>query len=75
MTKYILPYMRVLAKFPKERGDLPEAFKNVYVREYEINRKGESFMTKLSMKVEDWLHKKVATQAIQGDKILELGVR
>lgn len=59
--------------FPKERKDLPEAFKNVYVQEYQVNRKGESFMTKLSMKVEDWLHKKVASQAIHGDTILEIG--
>lgn len=50
----------ILSKFPKERPDLPEAFRKIYAQHYLINREGKSKTTSLSKKLEHWLHKQVA---------------
>ena len=63
-------------QFPKVRAVLPKAYQDIYEKEYKINRNGESIVTKLSMKLESWLHKKIASSTIQvNDKqsILEIG--
>jgi hypothetical protein len=46
--------------FPKKRQELPPEFKAIYESHYKINRQGETNATSLSMKLERWLHVKVA---------------
>jgi hypothetical protein len=66
----------VLEKFPKKRIPLPQAYQQIYMDHYFINRKGGSAATSLAMKMEKWLHKKVA-QDVKGNsrdiKTLEIG--
>ena len=50
----------VLGKFPKKREELPSEFRSIYESHYKKNRKGETGATSLSMKLERWLHVKVA---------------
>ena len=61
----------ILARFPKQRPPLPEAFQHVYEREYLLNRQGASVVTKMSSGLEAWMHRRVAA-APPGD-VLELG--
>ncbi len=60
-------------QFPKTRNPLPKEYEVIYVKEYEINRKGESFITRLSMGLEKWLHKVILKRAIPAENILEIG--
>lgn len=66
----------ILEKFPKKRNALPQAYQLIYKDHYFINRKGRSLAASLSMKMEKWLHKKVA-QDLKGNsndiKTLEIG--
>jgi len=38
---------------------LPEAYREIYDRHYESNRKGQTKVSFLAMQMEKWLHKKV----------------
>ena len=61
--------------YPKQRPELPEAYKKIYTSWYRINRNGESQATSLSQKMEQWLHRKVAQDVRHNDslKTLEIG--
>ena len=50
----------ILNIFPKKREELPLEYKNIYKSHYKKNRQGKTKTTSLSMKLEKWLHKKVA---------------
>lgn len=50
----------LLARFPKQRPELPEAYRNIYVEHYRRNRDGASTASSLAMKMEAWMHRKVA---------------
>jgi hypothetical protein len=67
----------LLEKFPKKRVELPPEFRLVYEAHYKKNRQGETKATSLSMKLERWLHRKVAedVQDIKNSnlKTLEIG--
>ncbi len=68
--------MSILDKFPKERIDLPEAYRKIYRQHYLSNREGKYRTTSLSQKLESWMHKKVASDLkIKGDSrsTLEIG--
>ena len=49
-----------LARFPKQRPELPETYRNIYVEHYRRNRDGASTASSLAMKMEAWMHRKVA---------------
>ena len=67
----------VLANFPKKREELPPDFKAIYESHYKKNRQGETKATSLSMRMERWLHVKVAEDVQEkknsGLKTLEIG--
>ena len=61
--------------FPKQRKELPTAYKLIYNDYYQQNREGETAVTSVSNKIEAWLHKKVAAD-VKSDfykKTLEIG--
>ena len=51
---------RILARYPKQRPALPAAYQEIYAQHYKQNRQGETQATSISMKMEQWLHRKVA---------------
>jgi hypothetical protein len=61
--------------FPKKRIELPEAYKNIYVEHYAVNRGGKSTASRLSQLMETWLHRKVAADTVgrNGGATLEIG--
>jgi hypothetical protein len=66
----------LLARFPKKRPALPEAYRNIYVEHYRSNRDGASTASSLAMKMEAWMHRKVAadvTGTRQNFATLEIG--
>jgi len=50
----------LLARFPKQRPELPEAYRKIYVEHYRRNRQGASTASSLAIKMEAWMHRKVA---------------
>jgi hypothetical protein len=50
----------LLARFPKRRPELPEAYRSIYVDHYKRNRAGASTASSLAIKMEAWMHRKVA---------------
>ncbi len=62
-------------KYPKKRPELPEEFVRIYKAQYKQNRQGKSTASSLSQKMEAWMHKKVAADAILNSslKTLEIG--
>jgi len=50
----------LLAHFPKERPELPEAYRAIYAAHYKQNREGGSPASWLSQAMESWMHRKVA---------------
>jgi 2-polyprenyl-3-methyl-5-hydroxy-6-metoxy-1,4-benzoquinol methylase len=65
---------QALKNFPKKAIELPEDFRNIYNTHYKKNRRGETKTTSLSMKMERWLHKKVANDVKdEGKSTLEIG--
>src|SRR5438093_11438096 len=55
----------LLSRFPKQRPELPEAFRKIYVEHYKRNREGGSPASSLSQKMESWMHRKVAEDVIR----------
>jgi hypothetical protein len=62
----------ILARFPKQRPDLPPAYRQRYVADYRNNRLGQSAVTRLVGHLESWMHRQVA-RAGSGDTVLEIG--
>ena len=69
--------LTVFDNFPKTRQELPPEFMAIYESHYKKNRQGETKATSLSMKMERWLHAKVAgdvqTEAGSSLSTLEIG--
>jgi hypothetical protein len=61
----------ILARYPKQRPPLPEAYRRIYEREYKMNREGGSFITRISSSLEAWMHRRVA--AVRAAEVLEIG--
>jgi len=61
----------VLARYPKPRPVLPQAYQRIYEREYKMNREGGSFITGISSGLEAWMHRQVADAP--ADDVLEIG--
>lgn len=62
-------------KFPKQRIQLPPAYISIYNSHIKSNRDGTTAATSISMKMERWLHKKVAADLNNLNNIstLEIG--
>src|SRR2546429_4447499 len=54
------PDHTILSRFPKQRPELPEAYRAIYAEHYKRNREGGSPASSLSQKMEMWMHRKVA---------------
>lgn len=66
----------MLKNFPKPRIELPEEYRRIYNEHYLKNRNGEYKSTSLSVKVEGWMHRKVAADTLANNKLcatLEIG--
>lgn len=67
----------LLKQFPKTRPQLPREFSDIYAEIYKANRSGDTNATKLSSRMEQWMHrqvaKDVASKKMQGTKTLEVG--
>ena len=50
----------LLSRFPKQRPELPDAYRKIYAEHYKRNREGGSPASSLSQKMESWMHRKVA---------------
>ena len=61
----------ILKTYPRIRPDLPQAHRDVYEREYKLNRDGEAAVEGLAKKLEGWMHGRVADK--KGGPLLELG--
>ncbi len=56
--------IKTFPKYPKVRPLLPEAYQKIYSSHYKKNRDGATQATSISMKLESWLHKKVAEDVV-----------
>jgi len=63
---------QLLASYPRSRPPLGESQRRIYVTEYQANREGRTFVSKLVSALESWMHKKVL-RAGNADAVLELG--
>jgi hypothetical protein len=61
----------ILQRYPKTRPALPPQYRRIYEREYKMNREGGSVLTRISSKLESWMHRRVA-EAV-ADEVLEIG--
>src|SRR5262245_15904907 len=66
----------LLSRFPKQRSELPEAYRKIYAEHYKRNREGTSAASSLSQRMESWMHRKVAEDVFRYTKVkstLEIG--
>jgi 2-polyprenyl-3-methyl-5-hydroxy-6-metoxy-1,4-benzoquinol methylase len=63
----------VLEKFPKKKIELPKVYQEIYEKHYAENRNGETKMSFLAQKMEEWLHKRVAKSSDTQKRTLEIG--
>jgi len=67
---------KLLARFPKRRPELPEAYRRIYLEHYRSNRDGLSTASAAAKWMESWMHRKVAEDTIgraPGYSTLEIG--
>jgi hypothetical protein len=62
----------LIASFPRQRSQLPQAYKDFYEREYIANRKGQNTATFLTQKLEAWMHRQIASRS-GASPTLEIG--
>lgn len=64
-----------LNNYPKVRPRLPDAIAEIYESHYQDNRNGGTTASSLSQKVEGWMHRQVAADALAGfsGSTLEIG--
>jgi SAM-dependent methyltransferase len=70
------PDSTLLLRFPKQRLELPEAYRKIYAEHYKRNREGRSPASSLSQKMESWMHHKVAEDLARAPRecsTLEIG--
>jgi len=63
---------KILARYPKTRPRLPEEYRQVYTKEYLANRNGANLASYVSIRLEQWMHRRVASRQRPGE-VLELG--
>jgi hypothetical protein len=62
----------LLSTYPRQRPVIPAAYQQIYEREYQLNRRGETFISNIVKQLEAWMHRQVAGQQLSGN-ILEIG--
>src|SRR5437868_6302133 len=63
---------QLLATYPRQRPPLPAAYKQIYEREYLLNRGGGTLANTLALRAESWMHRIIAKRALPG-AVLEIG--
>jgi|GEM_PF-260396 len=63
---------KILARFPKQRPELPQAHQDIFAEEYKANREGKNPAQSIAQRLEQWMHRKVARGA-NGANVLEIG--
>lgn len=65
----------LLASYPRVRPSLPDEYQKVYAEQYKINREGATSVDGAAQRLEQWMHRKVASsvKSPRGGAILELG--
>ncbi|WP_338186391.1 hypothetical protein [Thalassospira tepidiphila] len=63
---------QLIASYPRTHPPLPQAFKDIYEKEYLANREGGNVATSIAQKLETWMHRQVAKNTT-GQSTLELG--
>lgn len=66
------PIEEIIARFPKNRPELPEEYKAIYGRHFNENRKGLTKASSKSSALEGWMHRQIAKTSTAG-KTLEIG--
>jgi len=70
----MLSSMNYFSTFPKKRKPLPPDFQKIYDRHYLENRTGKTLLASFVLKLEGWLHRKVAEDVRNKDlTTLEIG--
>jgi hypothetical protein len=62
----------LLATYPRSRPELPPAHRQSYLEHYRANRSGDRGLSRLVMKLEAWMHRRVAA-GVGGGSLLEIG--
>lgn len=62
---------QLLAQYPKTRPELSPKHREIYEKEYFLNREGQRPAEKISSYLESWMHKKIARHSLY--PCLELG--
>jgi hypothetical protein len=62
----------LLASYPRSRPELPPAHRQSYLEHYRANRSGDRGLSRVVMKLEAWMHRRVA-EGISGGSLLEIG--
>lgn len=63
---------QLLNAFPKQRPPLGEAYKKIFEGAYKDSREGHGVITKMALKLEEWMHRQVA-EPPQTYPVLEIG--
>ena len=62
---------QLLRSYPRSRPALTDAHATVYAEQYRINRDGDTVVDGAAQKLEEWMHRRVAS--LSGGPVLELG--
>ncbi len=62
----------LLSSYPRSRPELPQAHRQSYVEHYRANRSGERGLSRVVLRLESWMHRRIA-RGIIGGNILEIG--
>lgn len=61
----------IFNRFPKKRSNLPQEYRKIFKEAYKDNRDGIGLLGALKVKLENWMHHKVAN--LPKERILEVG--
>src|SRR5215471_5417804 len=66
------PAEELLATYPRSRPELLPAHRQSYLEHYRANRSGARGISRIVMKLEGWMHRRVAA-GVKGGSLLEIG--
>lgn len=61
----------LLASYPRRRPELPQAHRLTYVEHYRLNRSGQHGLSRIVMRLEGWMHRRIASGCC--GTVLEIG--
>lgn len=62
----------LLSTYPRRRPELPPSQRKSYVEHYRSNRAGKQGLSRIVVKLESWMHRRVA-EGVTGGHLLEIG--